>query len=166
MNPRWIDVALAVALAGLLFGAGWVTQGWRKDAEISRIKTEQQKQRGKALSDALTKLSTAQATSEKLVAVLANSENARTQLAEEKDLEIRRLTTGRRCLDAAVVSVLNSDAAASLPQAGPEPVPADGAFTTDTDVGLWARICRDRFDTCRNRLNAINAFYKEEDRAR
>lgn len=155
MNPRWIDVALAVVLAGLLFGAGWVTNGWRKDA-----------QRSDALNDALTKLTVAQKTNEKLVADLAFLEDARTQLAEEKDLEIRRLTTGRRCLDAAVVSVLNSDAAASLPQAEPEPVPADGTFATDTDVGLWARICRDRFDTCRNRLNAINAFYKEEDRAR
>jgi hypothetical protein len=161
-RPLWLDAALLA----LMFAAGWITQGWQKDAEISRLETRQQQQRNDALNAALIRLDAAGKVNEQLAAGLAVSENARTQLAEEKDREIRRLTTGRRCLDAAVVRVLNADAAVALPPAGAEPVSADAAFATDTDVGLWARTCRDRYDTCRGRLEAVNAFYRDADDAR
>ncbi|MDR2187005.1 MAG: hypothetical protein LBE62_03010 [Azonexus sp.] len=159
--PPWARVALVAVVAALCFAAGWMVEGWRKDVEISALKFEQQRQRGEALNAALLRLSAANKANEKLVADLAAADNARTQLAEEKNREIRRLSTGRRCLDAAVVRVLNADAAASLPPARSEPVPADAAFASDTDVALWARACRDRYDTCRGRLEAINTFYRD-----
>jgi hypothetical protein len=159
--PLWARVALAAVVAALCFAAGWLVEGWRKDVEISALKFEQQRQRGEALNAALLRLSAANKVNEKLVADLAAADNARIQFAEEKDREIRRLSTGRRCLDAAVVSVLNGDAAATLPPARSESVPDDAAFASDTNVALWARTCRDRYDACRGRLEAINIFYRD-----
>lgn len=96
-----------------------------------------------------------------LSARLVQSESRLSQLTEEKDHEIRRLTQGRRCLDSAVVRVLNDSAGSTrLPcAAAGDAVRADAPFATDTDVGLWATNARQRFDGCRTRLDAIADFY-------
>lgn len=80
---------------------------------------------------------------------------------QEKTDALNRLATGRRCLDAAVVRVLNDERPAqpdALPETGGEPVPV--RFATDADVGRWAITCRSAYDTCRGRLDAIRRFYE------
>ena len=37
MNPAMAKALIVAALAALFFVAGWVTEGWRKDAEIAAI---------------------------------------------------------------------------------------------------------------------------------
>lgn len=161
--PLWVKAVIAAVLLALAFASGWAVNGWRKDRALSRLETTQQTQRTAALNDALQLLATTRQTNAALAANLAASETARTQLAEEKDHEIRRLTTGRRCLDGAAVRVLNRTASqpAGVPAAGPEPVPAAAAFATDTDVGNWIGICQHRFATCNARLEALSSFYKD-----
>lgn len=161
--PGWVKALLLAALVTLAFGSGWAVNGWRKDAEIGRMETTHEKQRSAALSDALEQLATTRKANADLAAHLAAAESSRTQLAEEKADAIRRLTTGRRCLDGAAVSVLNRAVGqpAGLPAAGPEPLPAAAAFATDTDVGHWIGICQHRFATCNARLEALTRFYKE-----
>lgn len=162
--PGWVKALIVTALVTLAFAAGWSVNGWRKDNQITRSETAQHQARSAALNDALQLLATTRQTNAALAADLAASEAARTQLAEEKDHEIRRLTTGRRCLDAAAVRVLNRTTrqpAAAVPAPGAEPVSAAAPFATDTDVGHWIGICQHRFATCNARLEALSSFYKD-----
>lgn len=154
---------LAIALfAGFFFFAGWSVEGWRKDAQIAAMNATQQQAKAAAASQAAGELQAAVLLGDALSARLVQSESRLSQLTEEKDHEIRRLTQGRRCLDSAVVRVLNdpaSRASAAVPAATGDPVRADAPFATDTDVGLWATDARQRFDSCRTRLDAIADFY-------
>lgn len=162
MNAEAVKALVMAAIAALIFAAGWAVEGWRKDAEIAQIERAYTKQRAADLQQHLDDLTTAEALGRELVARLATSENALQTLAQEKDLEIRRLTVGRRCLDSAAVRVLNRSASlkpAAVPEAASEPVRADAAFATDTDVGIWIGICQRSYETCRGRLKAIADFY-------
>jgi len=59
--------------------------------------------------------------------------------------------------------VLNGPAiglhAPGVPEAPGGVVPADGAFATDTDVGLWIAGAQRSYNTCRGRLQAVADFY-------
>lgn len=157
-------IAAWAAVAGLIFGAGWAVEGWRKDAEISRFEQTHAKQQSAALTQVLNRLVAARTHGDQLAARVAEQENALITLTREKDDAIRRLTVGRRCLDSAAVRVLNAGSRADLnppvPEAASQPVPGDAAFATDTDVGFWASQCRRSYDTCRGRLQAIGDFYE------
>ncbi|MCL2345152.1 MAG: hypothetical protein FWC58_04805 [Desulfobulbus sp.] len=155
-----LDVALVVALAGLLFAAGWTVNGWRKDLEIGRIQAEQQKQQGLALNDALFRLDAARKRGDALESRLAEAEAIRKTALEIHAREIKKLSTGRPCLDAGLVRLLNDPAAAG-PAADPVPAPAggavaeDGAAASDTDVALWISGAKGQYDACRDRLDAL-----------
>lgn len=162
--PDWVYALLAALVVTLAAGAGWAANGWRKDAEISRLREAAQADLARENGRGLLLLAAAQARNDDLIEQLASAENARQIIAQEKDREIQRLTTGRRCLDAAVVRVLNAGNPAAGPGLVPPAIgsalPADAAFATDTDVGTWARQCRDAYDTARARLDAIRNFYQ------
>lgn len=154
---------LAIALfAGFCFFAGWSVEGWRKDAQIAAMKATEQQAKAAAARQASGELQAAVLLGDALSTRLAQSESRLSQLTEEKDHEIRRLTQGRRCLDSAVVRVLNDSAGSTppaVPTAASDAIRADAPFATDTDVGLWATDARKRFDSCRTRLDAIADFY-------
>lgn len=161
--PGWAKALLLTVFLTLAFGAGWAVNGWRLGVALAQQKTDHANALEKAARQAVDRINDAQRRNDALTAALTRAENERFAIAQEKDREIRRLTTGRRCLDAAAVRVLNDSASTrtdALPEAGGEPVSADAAFATDTDVGLWARTCRDSYDTCRGRLDAIADFYR------
>jgi len=160
-----LQLFAAAVLSVFCFTAGWTAEGWRKDAEITRVKRAYTEQRAVDLQQHLDDLTEAEAFGRELVTRLAAQENALQTLAQEKDNEIRRLTIGRRCLDGAAVRVLNRTASlkpAALPEAASEPLRADAAFATDTDVGVWVGQCQRGYETCRGRLKAIADFYAEE----
>lgn len=170
MPGRWIlsEVTiriLAVALfAGFCFFGGWTAESWRKDAEIDRLKLAQKASSEQAALRAANELQAAVLLGDELSARLFKTESGLSQLAEEKDHEIRRLTTGRRCLDGAAVRVLNESAhvaSPALPPAAGEPLRADAAFATDTDVGLWAAAATRQYDTCRGRLATVAEFFAD-----
>ena len=162
--PGWVKALLLAVFLTLAFGAGWSVNGWRLGAALTQEKKAHATALKKAARQAVDRIKDAERRNDALTSALAQAENERFTIAQEKDREIRRLTTGRRCLDAAAVRVLNDSASArtdALPEAGGKPLSADAAFATDTDVGLWARTCRDSYDTCRGRLDAIADFYRE-----
>ena len=157
----WLTLALACAALSAAFAAGWAVNGWRAEAEISRLERAYADQAARDAQAATARLDAANRRNDAIAQRLAASESTRKTLAQEKDHALRALTTGRRCLDAAAVRVLNgaADTAGAVPPAGGQPVSADARFATDTDVGLWVRGCRDAYDTCRGRLDAIRQFY-------
>lgn len=109
-------------------------------------------------------LADAQSRGNHLTTRLADSQQRITQLEKEKHHAIKRLTTGRPCLSADAVRVLNQPSYTA--PTGLEPVPpppgsaaaADGAFATDTDVGLWIASAKAQYDICRDRLDALIDF--------
>lgn len=159
---------LAIVAAACFFAAGWLTEGNRKNAEIARIQRAQAEQRAADLQQHLDDITAAEELGRTLVARLAATEAERDTASQEKNDAIRRLTVGRRCLDSAAVRVLNQRpqpglVARAVPQAASEPVSADAAFATDTDVGIWIASCQRGYDTCRGRLQAIADFYDQEE---
>lgn len=164
MSSEAIKSLVLAIIGALLFAAGWAVEGWRMGSVVATLKSQHAEAGRKAAEDNARVLTQAIARGDRLTERLAAAEAARDQLKEEKDDAIRRLTVGRRCLDGAAVRVLNSAMPAGLklghaPKAAGQPVPADVAFATDTDVGLWINGARRSYDTCRGRLQAIADFY-------
>jgi hypothetical protein len=163
MSPQTIA---ASAIAVICFAAGWVTEGWRKDTEISDLKTTQAAAESRDVQAAIGRLTTANKRADELQNRLAAAQVTIDLLAEEKSLATRQLTVGRRCLDGAAVRMLNNTASlepAAVPAAAGESLRADAAFATDTDVGLWVIQCQRGYKTCSGRLDAIADFYGEKE---
>lgn len=163
---RGAVIALAIGALAVLFlsfAAGWATNGWRLGKQISDIQRDHLADMTSFATAATTRLADAIDRGNKLQLKLNDEELARLQTTQEKDREIRRLTTGRRCLDAAAVRLLNaagSSAPGAVPQAPSSTDGPDAGFATDTDVGTWANQCRSAYDTCRGRLRAVAEFFQ------
>lgn len=164
----------AIILAAVCFAAGWITQGWRQEGEIARINETHANASRLAAEKNATELAAARQRGDQLTLQLAGYENTLQVFAQEKNREIARLTTGRRCLDGAAVRVLNQSAgslgqgivpasagSALRPAANATAGADDGAFATDADVAGWIGLCQRSYDTCRSRLDAIARFYNE-----
>ena len=72
----------------------------------------------------------------------------------DKRAALYGLTTGRDCLSARAVSLLNG-AAVSVPGSAREPEAAPAAAATDRDVGDALAICRSAHSQLADQLNAI-----------
>ena len=178
---------LAVALLAVLsFSAGWKVNGWRQETALSDLEKTWAQTAAKTAGDHARRLAAANVRGDELALQLAERENALNTLTEEKNNEITRLTTGRRCLDAPVVRVLNRDRAGGasarvVPEAAGgvvradgaaaggaddrrvESGPGDGRFATDADVAGWIATCQARYDVCRGRLDGIRRFYADSE---
>lgn len=159
-----LPVLLLVALfvIGAVVGGAWVTRG--KNLEIEKLTRDQAVAEAATAKAALDRLKTAQERADELATKLAEAEAAHAQIEEEKDREIRRLTTGRPCLGAAVVRLLNEPGTGvrlgAMPQASSGFATADGAAASDRDVAVWARTCRARYEICRGRLDALIDYHQ------
>lgn len=178
VNTAWrvfaFGIPLLVLLAGAAAGAWLAWTLGRADVllQLEQARTERaelhathsETARLQALA-AARGLQDAQARGNALSADLLGREAQIDQLTREKIHAINRLTTGRACLGAAAVRVLNqpSDTA----PAGLEPVPetpsgaaaTGGAFATDADVGNWAATARAEHEICRARLAALIGWH-------
>jgi hypothetical protein len=163
-----VSVALLCFTAGLIGGGALVTA--RKDAGIARLERDHalaQASASKALAAALENVRAVEAKGDTLAREQLALEARARQLNEEKEDAIRKLTTGRVCLDAAVVGLLNQRrAVATSPGLRPPASGAAGsiaAVATDTDVALWAANARDQYDLCRGRIDALRQFFQQEE---
>lgn len=162
----WLDqyqAYLTLAGAVLVFCLGaWVGNSIASaDTALQALDFAEQKQT--AVEAVLKKLGTAKAAEREALDRLATANLQREKLSLEKDREIRRLTTGRPCLSAPVVRLLNLSAdsqpgAVSTAVAGADA--GDAGFASDTDVAQWARLCRDRYDTCRGYLSELRLYFQ------
>ncbi len=180
-----VVLLVASAIAG---GAGWTANGWRYETKLSNLKSDYATAEAKAAKDHAEALAKANAHGDRLLIEKTAMENTHNETLREKNNEIARLTTGRRCLDARVVGVLNRDGAAPngrpASQAAGVPVRTDGSaaagaddgqeavrkddadeeqFATDADVAGWINRCRTRYDICRGDRDRIRRFYDASD---
>lgn len=166
MNAEAVKAIVLAVIAGLIFSAGWLVEGWRKDAQIADLKAAQKAAESSVAQQNLADLVAARKRGDQLQLRLTDSETKIDSLTQEKADAVRRLTVGRPCLDSAVVRVLNRTANIKpprVPETAGQPAGADGGFATDTDVGLWIGQCQRGYNTCRGRLGAISEFFKEEE---
>lgn len=166
MNAEAVKALVLAGVAALIFGAGWLVEGWRKDAQIAELKAAQKEAESRVAQQNLADLVASRQRGDKLQQRLNDAESTIDSLTQEKTDAVRRLTVGRPCLDSAVVRVLNRTASLKppgVPEAAGEPARTDGGFATDTDVGLWIGQCQRSYATCRGRLGAIADFFKEEE---
>lgn len=155
---------LAVAALALALGAGLA--GYQiGSAKVERLERQHAEAVATTANATTERLLSAAQKNDALAAQVSAFENDLARATQEKNDALSRLTTGRRCLDAAAVRLLNAGPAAAdrLPEAGGEPVSAAAGFATDQDVGQWAIACRAGYDTCRGRLDAIRQFYEPGD---
>lgn len=156
----------AVVLAVVCVMAGWFVTRLYYKAEISSIAADTAK-REKDIAEAnVEALTGAAARSDKAIADLAKSEQLRQQQSQEHQREIKRLTTGRACLSAELVGVLNAKAVSN----GQRPAiqstsAADAGSATDTDVANWIDTARIYYGRCQDRVNALINFYDSADAA-
>lgn len=165
MIPETARLAIAAAIAALLFFAGWQVQGWRKDGEIDRIERAHAEQRARDAEAATAEIEAAVKLGNELAARVTAAESTRDIALQETQDALRKVTTGRPCLTAAAVRLLNQPAGLKpepLPAPAGQPAGADAAFATDTDVGQWAASAIRHYDTCRSRLAAIAEFHQEQ----
>lgn len=133
-----------------------------KDAVIARMEADQAKSEAAVIAAGAKRLRAALALGDALFNQLAEAEKARQKTALEHQREIKRLTTGRPCLNADVVGLLNGtgqgDSASGLSASASGAASEDGPFATDTDVAGWADNARRQYETCRDRLGALIDF--------
>lgn len=156
-------IALAVTAAcGAL--SAWAFTRNHYVAEIAGIKAGQATAREKAEKTAREQLETEQARGNALSDKLAKKETALTEKTQEVSRALSRLTTGRKCLDARTVGVLNDTstgtAADDVRAATGTPDAADGPAASDTDVAGWINHAKGQYEICRGRLDALIDYEK------
>jgi len=152
----------AILLAVGLFTSGWTVEHWRMRGKVADLKREYAEQAVKAEAEAAKRLKDAQILGDALVERVAREENKRIEVEDQNHALLSRLTTGRRCLDAAAVRVLNNRNGAApggVPETPGQPAGADAQFATDTDVGKWAATAIRYYDDCRSRIDALREFH-------
>lgn len=92
-------------------------------------------------------------------------QNLQKQLEKTRH-DLQNTTTGRACLGADAVRVLQrspafAPARATLPAPAPEPAGAAGTIATDTDLAGWAATAAAQYQACRERISAIGQWETE-----
>ncbi len=163
----------ALVLAGvsaLVAGGGGYWLGHRTakadgDAALAKLQRDHSTRETKVAEAALTRFQEAQARSNALEARLAAEEASRQTQALEHAREIKRLTTGRPCLNAGTVRLLNEPAiglhAPALPAPASGATAADAPAASDTDVASWIDEARHQYDACRDRLDALIDWHQD-----
>jgi len=163
-----MNLLAIVALCSALLGGGfsWLVSGWINSVQMAAIKTEQAEDAAIAAQLSLERLSATQAKADLLSSRLAKTEFQLTQTTLEKSDAIKKLTTGRACLNSATVGLLNR-ARETTTTAVPEPpgasVAESTAIATDTDVAGWIAAAQGSYETCRARLNTLIDFETTQD---
>lgn len=161
--PIWLVALVAAALGAA--GAGGLARNHYR-AEIADIHTAQAEGEAAAERFAREWLTDAHAHGDRLSADLARAESALNQKTMEVDRALRRLTTGRPCLDGPAVQLLNRTytlaTAPAVPSAASTSDAAGGAVATDTAVGEWINLAWSRFETCRTRLDKLIDYREGE----
>ncbi|MCL2524571.1 MAG: hypothetical protein FWF20_11765 [Betaproteobacteria bacterium] len=154
---------LAVFAAGALIGGDVAGRTYREKIAVAEAAYEKDRRvAAESVALALTALREKEAEGEKLAARQLELEATGRKLEKEKNNALKKLTTGRPCLDGATVRLLNASAdpagKRSLSAHPADALEAATAFATDTDIALWANHVRFRYDACRGRIDAIREF--------
>ena len=169
LNALLAALVLA-AVSALMAGGGGYALGHRLakadgDAALAKLQRDHATLETEAAESALARLQEAQARGDALEERLAAEEASRKTQAQEHAREIKRLTTGRPCLNAGTVRLLNESAgrtgAASVPAPASGIAAADAPAASDTDIAGWIDNAQRQYDTCRSRLGALIDWHQE-----
>jgi len=160
-NISWLAL-LVGALSGGIVAGGWqqirIEQGRAALAGLKATFNDEKQQASEAANQRIIR---AVQRADTLTVALENSEQHLTLLKKEKDREIKRLTSGNVCLNAATVRLLNHQATdagsgtAPMPAPLSQPVTTDVAIATDTDVAEYINTAQEQYNVCRARLDAL-----------
>jgi len=155
---------IAASVAGWLVGIEQESD--RRVAEVATLHQSYSDAAREATQDSLARLQASQILGDQITRRLQATEADLAAHKSETDREIKRLTTGRVCLSADAVRVLNARAeagsrASSVPGTAGLSAAADAAgAASDTDVGLWISDARTRYSQCAERVNALIDFHE------
>lgn len=157
MNRTLIALAAALAWSGLVFYGGHSLGDAQSNAKWLDKEAQYQRQ---AKADLLA----GQARGDALTTGLLVQQDQITQLKSEKQNAIKVVTSGRACLGADALRVLDTapgitvarptQATSSPAAAGEAPAP-DSSISTDTDIALWIIDAGADYEVCRTRLDAL-----------
>jgi hypothetical protein len=163
-------VSWAFSLGMLVSGGvcGWTINGWRWEARTQTREANIERDRA-AIYEVARKL---ESLGDDLTRKTITLEAANRKLGKEKDDALRKATTGRACLGADLVRLLDDAAPAPTPGlrlpppasgiAGADAAAARDQDATDTDVALWIRYAREQYDVCRGRIDALREFFNSD----
>lgn len=161
-RPLFYLLLWSAYTSACLFAGSWV-EGNAKDAEIAGLKLTHATQQRVAAEAALLDFQGAQARADQLQNRLAAADRSRQTQALEHAREIKRLATGRPCLNAGLVGLLNGAAgtgSAAVSEAAGEPAATAAAAASDSDVAGWIDHAQRQYDACRDRVQALSDFHQ------
>ena len=154
-----ISLVISAAVSAM---AAWTVQGWRMDSALATLRNSHTQAQAELTERNAKHLVRVWERGDELATSLASQQSRITKLHQEHTREINRLTTGRACLSAELVGVLNrtqpaaSDRPDPLPPPTGQPAATDAsAFATDADVGNWAASARQQYAECAARLGSL-----------
>lgn len=144
---NWIMLAAALALAGGGFYGGhrWAT-------------TVAAAERADAADATLKKLATEQLRADTLATQLASAEGKIVIKTVEVIKHVPSVTTGRLCMGADAVGLLQPGATWGLAPASEPAGQGAAAAASDTDLAYWIADANQRYETAAARLNALIDF--------
>lgn len=155
----FITHAIAAAVAAL---AAWTAQGWRMDAALADLRNSHTQAQAELTDRNAKHLHRVWERGDSLSAQLAIQQAHITRVHQEHAHAIQTLTTGRACLSADLVRVLNNTQPPATDRPDPLPAPTGqpaatdaSAFATDADVSTWAATARQQYAACAARLGAL-----------
>jgi hypothetical protein len=184
LTPIMLPVMAALMLTNVAT-AGWA---WWRGIEIEHIQAKQAKDHETALKaaikdrdEAIKQRSELASRAAALAANLAVIEQTLEDQTRDLRAKLKTATTGRLCLGADAVRLLNTGTSANTPtspqappsrtgpatDAGPTPsnpdqppqAAPDGPVATDTDVANWAATAQQMYATCAARLSTWQAWW-------
>lgn len=141
------DLIVIACIAFIVGGFG----GWYATSDHYEAK------QAKALKDAMEKYVADVERGNKSSGNLAKQESAINAKTVEVIKYVPSVTTGRQCLDAGAVRLLNNGATPKLSETAGEPAtesPSTSA-ASDTDVAEWIAAASGQYETCAARLNEL-----------
>lgn len=159
----WLALAVGLALgawAGSTLGRAPLL------LELARLQQAQAQAAQQQAQASAQQLLAAQQRADTLYQRLAASQRQRQRLTQEKHHALTLATTGRPCLDATALGLLEHASGLSveqprgLPAAPGGAAAADQRFATDTDIGTWAVAAGAHFEACRERLDALIDWHR------
>ena len=168
-SPKWsqagavpVQLVAALAIAVAAGGAAWTYQASHYTAQIAIIQRDHATAAQATTEANARHLVRVWERGDNLAAQLASQQTHISQLHQEHTHAIKRLTTGRPCLSADLVRVLNTTQPAATGRPDALPTPTSGpaatdasAFATDADVGNWAASARHQYAECAARLGSL-----------
>lgn len=147
--------ALMIALSGAILG-GFLTRAWYLH-EIDTLRLQHAQEQHAVLLAQGSRVQATKQRGDELEYRLNNALAQAQKITRERDDALRKSTSGKDCLSAAAVGLLNSPGggAGAVPQTPGGADAENGAAATDTDVAIWISYAIDQYDTCRARLGAL-----------